>query len=90
MAFTSTVERKNQVLGNLRVNVGTYTSDGGSTGGNINTGLARCDALILQPKGSSVTTNAPSVNETMPGADGSAVTIVTDANEVGAWIAIGR
>lgn len=87
MAFTSTVTERT-VYGNKLVHYGTYTSAGGSTGGDINTSMTKVEVMILQPKGSSVATNAPVVNETLPVA-GNAVTIVTDANQVGQWLAIG-
>lgn len=88
MAFASTITDKG-VIGDLRYAYGTYTSSGGSTGGDIDTGLTTCEFIDLQSKGSGVATNAPVVNETLPVA-GSAVTIVTDANEAGYWYAIGK
>lgn len=87
MAFTATVTERT-VYGNKLVHFGTYTSSGGDTGGNINTSMAKVEVMLLQPKGSAVTSNAPVVNETLPVA-GNAVTIVTDANESGQWLAIG-
>lgn len=78
------------IFGNKRVTWGTYTDDG-SAGGDINTGLSRCDFIVLQPSGNAVETNAPSVNETFAanGFDGSAVTVVVDASSTGAWFAFG-
>lgn len=67
---------------------GTYTNDGGSTGGDIVTGLTVVEAFFLQPKGSSVSANQPVVNETMP-LSGGAVTVVTSVNEIGQFLAIG-
>lgn len=87
MAFASTISHRT-FEGDEMVNRGTYASSGGSTGGDIDTGLSVCSHLQLQPKGSSVATNAPAVNETYPVA-GNAVTIVTDANEEGYWEAKG-
>lgn len=92
MAFASTIDTPNNspvVVGNVKMSWGTYTSSGGGTGGDIDTGLDICDCLQLQPKGSSVVADMPAVNETLPGLAGSAVTIVTTANEVGTWFAIG-
>lgn len=94
MAFTSTVEKR-MIFGNMRVHIGTYKSAGGSTGGNINTGLRHCWFIKLQKSGDAVGANANSVNEnkaqtgSLP-MDGSAVTIVTDANEGGLFMAIGK
>lgn len=69
---------------------GTYTNDGGSTGGDVVTGLNVVEAFLLQPKGAAVSANQPVVNETFPLTNtGGAVTIVTSANEVGQFLAIG-
>ena len=91
MAFTSAITQRD-VWGSMAVSMGTFTnSTGGDTGGDINTGLNRCYGLILQPGGSSVASNASVVNETFTanGLDGSAITIVTDADLDGNWIAFG-
>ena len=87
MAFSAS-KTGEDVCGSQRRTYGTYTNAGGTTGGDINTGLHQCTLLILIPGGSSVNTNAPVVNETLPVA-GSAVTIVTDANATGYWEAWG-
>lgn len=76
------------VAGNKMVTFGTYVSDGGSTGGNVDTGLHSCEFISLTQNKSAVIANDPVVNETLPVA-GSAVTIVTDANEGGYFMAIG-
>ena len=97
MAFTTTFEQE-FTIGNLRLVSGTYTSDGGSTGGDIQfENTETVFHLHLQPKGSAVVSDQPAVNETLPLAeadDGTAagkrvdVTIVTKANEVGTFFAI--
>jgi len=87
MAFTSTIEDRG-AMARTRVNRGTFESSGSGTGGEINTGLTRCEHITLTALASSVG-NAPVVNETFP-CDGNAVAIVTDANEVGTWMAYGR
>lgn len=84
MAFASAVTFKT-VFGNKRVHYGTY---GGSTGGNINTGLRLCEHIQLQPKSSAVEANAPAVNEDMPCA-GDAVTVVHDSGGAGTFMAVG-
>ena len=88
MAFTSSITVRPVAVGNRRMSHGEYLSGGGSTGGDINTGLRTCDLIILQPLGAAVGTNQSVVNETLPVA-GSAVTIVTDANQGGYWQAWG-
>lgn len=86
-AFTSTVLSQT-VAGDKAIAYGTYASSGGAVGGDIDTGLSNAEIVVLQPRGTSVATNASVVNETFPANTGS-VTIVTDANQVGGWIAIG-
>ena len=69
--------------------LGTYVNTAGSTGGTINTGLSVVKHMFLQPQGTTVV-SMPTVNGTFPitVANG-AVVIVTNANETGAWEAIG-
>ena len=90
MAFAYTVNAapQNTIFGNKRIASGTWTNTGGSTGGAIATGLALAEQVILQLTGASAGALAPSVNETLPKAAGS-VTIVSNANDTGNWIAIG-
>lgn len=88
MSFASTITSRDH-WGGKAVAMGTFTNTGGGdTGGDINTGLHRCEAIFLQHAKSSVIANQPVVNETLPVA-GSAVTIVTDGGEDGTWLAIG-
>jgi len=88
MAFTSAVIQRPIAVGNKKQTWGTYTSDGGSTGGDVDTGLRVCEGIFLQPKAAAVSASAPVYNETLP-CLGNAVTIVTIANEVGTWWAMG-
>lgn len=88
MAFSSAITDLS-VFGDKKVSYGTYTNGGSDTGGDIDTGLDVCENIRLQPKGSAVIANNPVVNETLPIA-GSAVTIVTTADEDGYWVAFGR
>lgn len=87
MSISSTFTDR-AVIGNKCVTWGTYTDSGAGTADDINTKLHLCEMFIIQPKGSSVATNASVVNETLPVA-GSAVTMRTDASQSGWWIAIG-
>jgi hypothetical protein len=86
MSFTYT--SNTTVFGNKRIVYGVYTSTAGDTGGDIDTGLKLVEFVSLQPKGSAILANEPVVNETLPLAS-SSVTIVTTANEVGSYLAIG-
>jgi hypothetical protein len=86
MAFTFT-KTNETVEGNMRFTYGTFTSAGGSTGGDIYTGLQKVDGMILQQNAAAVVASQPALNETFPKAD--PVTIVTIANGTGYWAAWG-
>lgn len=84
MAFSYTAKT---IYPGGRIAAGTYTNSGGSTGGDIDTGLPNVRAFTLTPAGTSVSANQSVYNETLPLGYG-VVTIVTNANELGSWIAI--
>lgn len=84
MAFTTTTT-SNTVFGNKRIVFGTFTSDSGSTGGEVPTGLSSVDFLVCMATASP---SAIQLNETFPLASGS-VTIVSVPDETGIWMAIG-
>ena len=88
MAFASTITHKS-IVGDVLVIYGTYTSSSGGTGGDINTGMDVCYFIKLQKTGNAVSATVASANETFPCA-GKAVTVVTAADEVGTWMAIGE
>lgn len=90
MAFTVSIKETFQAVG-AKIIVGTYTNDGGSTGGDITLPIQKLYHLQLQPKGTSILANQPVVNETLPlqGKYNVSATIVTTANEVGTFQAIG-
>jgi len=90
MAFTSAITQRD-IWGSMAVSMGTFASSDGAEGGNIDTGLNRCYGLIVQTGGAAVTSNASVVNETFTanGLTGSAITIVTDADVTGNWMAFG-
>ena len=89
MAFASTIVKKNGRLGKYRFHWGSYVSSAGGTGGDIDTGLRLCHGFWAIP---TTTSGVVSVNEagllTGP-ITGSAVTIVTGADESGVWYAFG-
>ena len=92
MAFVSAVLHTNLIMGSKKVAIGTYTNGGGDSGGNIDTGIARVEFMVLQPTGSAVIASSPTINEDFSSGsiDGTAVTIVNTANEDGIWIAWGK
>lgn len=95
-AYTTTNEVS---LGGRRLLYGTYTSSGGGTGGDITPGtsstatspmfqsLSKIESVTLTLKAAAVA-NAHVVNTVLP-ASATKFTIVTGANEVGFWQAIG-
>ena len=87
IAFTYLIQWRT-VMGDKTVYGGYYNSAGGSTGGDIVTGLTVVDGFFLTPRASAVSASAPVFNESaLP--QGGTITIVTIANEVGNWMAIG-
>jgi len=82
MAFTYTSEVS--TFGNKKIATGTYTSAAGSTGGDIITGLDsigyfNTDCEVSQ---AGTVTKATRANGT--------VTVLSVANEIGTWFAIGN
>ena len=89
-AFTSAVQEQIEVGGNKRYVFGTYTNTGGGTGGDVKTGLHVVENFFIQAGGSSALALRSTVNETLPLSGSTDVTIVTNADETGYWIAVGR
>lgn len=87
MAFTSAVSLTT-VFGNKRVAFGTYGSTGGGTGGSVNTNLSTVENFILQPNNATILASESVTNATFP-TNGGMVPIVTNADEVGNWMATG-
>lgn len=73
--------------GKFRCVRGSYTNTGGSTGGDIVTGLNQVWEMLLQPTGGALSSAV--VNETFPLMSGT-VTIITVANASGTFRAVGR
>ena len=86
MALTFTKDFEG-VAGDLRITSGTFTNAGGSSGGDIYTGLHQIQGMILQHNSSAVVADQPVLNETFPMHD--PVTIVTTADADGYWWAWG-
>lgn len=93
MAFSSKGSGKVPV-GDQYLVYGSYTSDGGSTGGDVSTGLSVVNSFMLIPKNTAVIATQSVANETFPLYNNPVsevkVTIVTSADEVGYWQAIGK
>lgn len=98
MTFSYTINGR-QVIGNAKVVYGTFTNDGGSTGGTIETQLRTVENFNANYIGSSVVSDAPAINATLETTTSKAfirttdpqgtITIVTVANTSGFWMAIG-
>ena len=93
MAFTSTLVGVS-TWGNKNIKYGTFTNDGGSSGGDIDTHLTLLEGMTLQYTGASAVADDPAINEVFPirATEPSGTveaTIVTTANASGNWRAIG-
>ena len=90
MTFASEVILRT-LMGRKRMHMGSYTNASGDTGGDIDTQLTHCDILLLVGYNAAVEANAPVVDEDFTGGpiDGSAITIVTDDERDGYWVAFG-
>jgi hypothetical protein len=86
-AFTSAITER-WIEGNKAYARGTFESSAGAAGGNIDTGLHRCEFIAMTPTSATSPAVQCAVNETLP-VLGSAVTIVTTANVAGYWEAFG-
>lgn len=88
MAITNTIFDTMTVFGNKRVVYGKSVVSGGSSGGDVITGLTRVDAFTITMGGASQ--QGSSVNETLP-LDSGTVTVVNEtANSTFYWMAIGQ
>lgn len=91
MTFTVTLfdDGKAEFLGTRKLVQGNVTNTGGSTGGEVSTGLRIVEQFHFQPTNTTTATIANSVNETFP-LSGGDVTLVTAGDVDGIWFAIGR
>jgi len=87
MAWTSTITART-VAGNKRIHYGTWDGTA-ATGGDIDTGLAMCESIMLTHKGSAVEAAVAVINDTLPVA-GNEVTVVCTSGDAGYWMAIGH
>jgi len=89
MAIT-TVLVKQMVWGRQRVHFGTY-ADGAGASDDIDTGLRRCEGMIVWEKAAAAPTDAPAVDEDFTtDVDGSAVTMIGSGGvSAGYWLAWG-
>jgi tetrahydromethanopterin S-methyltransferase subunit E len=95
MSATFTVAiTKQTVMGDMKVIFGTFAAAGGSTGGDIATGLTALYHIDITPFGSAVVVgSAGSINETKPTAavpTTPTVTLVCTADTTGTWVAYGK
>lgn len=96
MAFTSGLMADESGVpapfGNDQVVYGWFKSADGSTGGDIDTGFTQVK-MFMPVMHAAAVGNAIAVNEVVADVEvimGGIVTIVTDANEVGRWMAVGN
>lgn len=87
MTFAYTVETKDGLRtywGQNEVAFGTWTCESGDTGGDIVTPLSSVVVPVLTQNSTAVTSNAPAVT----GISGGTISIITDDDVDGYWIAI--
>jgi hypothetical protein len=90
MSITYTLD-SSAVIGGKRWIFGTYTDSSAGTAGDVVTGLKTVDSFTVQPKGTGTATNQTVIVEALPVDSASgAVTIRSDASQVGYYIAIGH
>uniref|UniRef100_A0A6M3IJI2 Uncharacterized protein n=1 Tax=viral metagenome TaxID=1070528 RepID=A0A6M3IJI2_9ZZZZ len=89
MAFTATEIARVKVMPGYVEVIGYYVNTASSTGGNITHGLNEVVNVQLTSAGSAAD-NAHVYNETLPLSSGTAVTIVTGADESGSYRIFGR
>jgi len=86
MAFSQATTNQT-VFGNKRIVYGTYNGAAVTTG-ELATGLAVTEMLVLTGTGASVVADAPTVNETFPNTN-STQTLIFTSGTTGVWMAIG-
>ncbi len=91
MAFSAVpISRELNIIGDRKVVVGRWSNDGGSTGGDIDTGLRICENLRLQVVGPAATSNIAVVHSaTAFPIAGNKITIITILNTAGLYEAYG-
>lgn len=88
--YTRNPRKKLDLFGTTWVTFGTWTASGTESGGDIDTGLHYLYGMQLTPVATSATAAAPTINETIPGAVGHAVSILFTSGVEGHWIAYGE
>ena len=87
MAITNTTFSRT-IFGNKRVVMGKSVISGGSSGGDVVTGLDYVESFLMNVEGSSQ--QGCSVNETLPLSSGDVTIVVETANSTVYWEAKGR
>jgi hypothetical protein len=98
MTFSYTINGR-QLIGNAKLVYGTFSNDGDSTGGEIETALRTIENFSITHIDSTIVSDAPVINGTIETTTSKAfirttdpqgtITIVTVANTSGFWMAIG-
>ena len=79
MAFTSTIDNRPHTMGNLMMITGTFSSDSGSTGGNIDVSGILANVVA-----------AGATDMEIDGTTSTTLTLVTASNLGGTWWAMGN
>ena len=86
MAFTSTIDNRPHTMGNLMMITGTFSSDSGSTGGNIDVSGILADVVAAGANGNA----AGATDMEIDGTTSTTLTLVTASNLGGTWWAMGN
>ena len=73
-----------------KIEYGTFTNSGVTTGGDISLSMRVVESIDLQYSGASVLATEAVVNETLPLKNGGVVTVVTVAGGDGYYCAVGK
>jgi len=87
MAIATTIQHKT-VFGDMKVHYGKAVLSGGSSSGDVVTGLGHIDHMQVTPEGSAE--KGCAINETFPLASGDATVVMESANLTFYWMAIGK
>ena len=93
MVFSTEIVKRT-VIGDMKMNIVSYTNTLGDVGGTVDTGLRFAWWVFLQPFGAAAPLDCHVVDMTIPTKgnpmDGTAIPIITTADESGLMVVIGK
>jgi hypothetical protein len=88
LAFTSTIQKRTYI-GPYRLNYGTFTITGATTGGDVTTGLKRVLFFKIQENTTAIIANCAVINESLPLASGDVTIVTGNVIQTSYWFAVG-